>query len=66
MDIAIGTRLGVHEITALLGKGSMGSVYRADDTKLKRAAAIKILPEEFSLDPDRVSVSGDKTKYLRR
>jgi Tol biopolymer transport system component len=55
LPIVIGTQLGSHEITALLGKGGMGEVYRARDTKLKREVAIKILPEEFSRDPDRVS-----------
>src|SRR5215471_4716610 len=54
MPIAIGTKLGSLEITALLGKGGMGEVYRARDTKLKRDVAIKILPEEFSSDADRV------------
>src|SRR6266568_6115214 len=55
MDITIGQRLGTYEITALLGKGGMGEVYRARDTKLKRDVAIKILPGEFSRDADRVS-----------
>src|SRR5262249_23297380 len=55
MAISIGTHLGPHEITALLGKGGMGEVYRARDTKLKRDVAIKILPEEFARDWDRVS-----------
>src|SRR5215471_2709187 len=50
----LGTRLGSLEITALLGKGGMGEVYRARDTKLKRDVAIKILPNEFSRDADRV------------
>jgi len=53
--ITIGQRLGTYEITALLGKGGMGEVYRARDTKLKRDVAIKILPGEFSRDADRVS-----------
>src|SRR5215471_17397285 len=55
MALTIGTQLGSHEITGLLGKGGMGEVYRARHLKLKRDVAIKILPEEFSLDKDRVS-----------
>src|ERR1041385_1928630 len=55
MALTIGTQLGFHEITALLGKGGMGEVYRARDTKLKREVAIKILPDEFSRDPARVA-----------
>jgi serine/threonine protein kinase len=55
MSVDVGTRLGSLDITALLGKGGMGEVYRARDAKLKRDVAIKILPEEFSRDHDRVS-----------
>jgi serine/threonine protein kinase len=55
MGITIGTRLGPHEITGVLGRGGMGEVYRARDTNLKRDVAIKVLPDEFSRDPDRVN-----------
>jgi len=55
MALSVGTQLGSHEITALLGRGGMGEVYRARDLKLKREVAIKILPEEFALDADRIS-----------
>src|SRR6516165_7855831 len=54
MALTVGTQLGSHEITSLLGKGGMGEVYRARDLKLKREVAIKILPDEFSLDTDRI------------
>src|SRR5215831_9530250 len=55
MSVDVGTRLGSFEIIAVLGKGGMGEVYRARDTKLKRDVAVKILPDEFSRDADRVS-----------
>src|SRR6516164_3821469 len=55
MALTIGAQLGSHEITALLGKGGMGEVYRARDLKLKREVAIKVLPDEFSCDSERVS-----------
>jgi eukaryotic-like serine/threonine-protein kinase len=55
MSVKIGTQFGSHEITGLLGKGGMGEVYRARDAKLKREVAIKILPDEFSRDPDRLN-----------
>jgi serine/threonine protein kinase len=55
MALTVGTQLGSLEIIALLGKGGMREVYRAQDTKLKREVAIKVLPDEFSRDADRVS-----------
>ncbi len=46
-----GTRLGVCKVTAHLGEGGMGQVYRATDTRLKRQVAIKILPPSLAADP---------------
>ena len=50
----IGTRLGPYEITAKLGEGGMGEVYRATDTRLRRDVAIKVLPAAFSEDKERL------------
>ena len=48
-------RLGHYELRGLLGKGGMGEVYRARDTKLNRDVALRILPEAFAHDPDRMA-----------
>jgi serine/threonine-protein kinase len=53
--LALGSRLGPYEVTALLGAGGMGEVYRATDTNLKRAVAIKVLPSSVSVDPERLA-----------
>src|SRR5580765_205725 len=55
MPLAVGSRLGAYEILSPLGAGGMGEVYRARDTKLGRDVAIKILPESFTHDPERVA-----------
>ena len=55
MALTPGTRLGVYEVTALIGEGGMGQVYRATDTKLKRQVAIKILPPSLAADADRLA-----------
>ena len=54
MTIKPGTRLDDYEVETLIGSGGMGEVYRARDTRLKRAVAIKVLPQFVSNDPDRL------------
>ena len=55
MALSPGARLGPYEILAAIGAGGMGEVYRARDTRLKRDVAIKILPDAFAQNPDRLS-----------
>src|ERR1700687_704674 len=55
MALQAGTRLGLYEILSILGAGGMGEVYRAKDTKLGRDVAVKVLPEAFAFDPERVA-----------
>jgi len=53
MPITIGSRIGVYEVTGVLGAGGMGEVYRARDSRLDRDVAIKVLPASVSTDPER-------------
>src|SRR2546426_1196706 len=55
LAFAPGTRLGPYEVTAQIGEGGMGQVYRATDTRLKRQVAIKILPPSLAADADRLA-----------
>jgi serine/threonine protein kinase len=55
MPLSEGARLGGYEIVGHLGAGGMGEVYRARDTKLNRDVAIKVLPELFAADPERLA-----------
>jgi serine/threonine protein kinase len=55
MTLRPGTQIGPYEVTAALGAGGMGEVYRARDTNLDRDVAIKVLPETFGQDPDGVA-----------
>ena len=55
--LASGTRLGPFEIVGLIGTGGMGEVYRAQDTRLNRPVAIKVLRPEVASDADRAAVA---------
>ena len=55
MSMTAGTRIGPYEIIAAIGAGGMGEVYRAHDTKLGRDVAIKVLPESFAHDAERMA-----------
>jgi serine/threonine-protein kinase len=64
MALASGTRLGSYEVVAQIGAGGMGEVYRGHDTKLGRDVAIKVLPEAFAHDADRLSRFQREAKML--
>ncbi len=55
MTIAPGSRLGQYEVVSLIGGGGMGEVYRARDTKLGRDVALKVLPDVFADEPERLA-----------
>src|SRR5450830_1276977 len=64
MTLAAGTRLGTYEILSPLGAGGMGEVYRAKDSRLERIVALKVLPEEFFEDKERVARFEREAKLL--
>ncbi len=55
MSLSSGTCLGPYQVTAKIGQGGMGEVWQARDTKLDRDVALKVLPEAFTADPDRLA-----------
>src|SRR6202163_2295569 len=64
MPLAAGTKLGTYEVRSAIGAGGMGEVYQAHDTKLGRDVAIKVLPEAFAHDPERLSRFQREAKML--
>jgi Tol biopolymer transport system component len=64
MPLPAGTELGTYEVVAPIGAGGMGEVYQAHDTKLGRDVAIKVLPEAFAHDPERLSRFQREAKLL--
>jgi len=64
LSLTPGTRLGVYEIAAQIGEGGMGAVYRGTDTTLSRQVAIKILPDAFASDPERLARFEREAKTL--
>jgi serine/threonine protein kinase len=64
VSLTPGTRIGPYEVTALIGAGGMGEVYRAIDTNLKRQIAVKILPASVSGDADRLATFHREAQVL--
>ena len=64
MSLDPGTTLGSYAVTAQIGAGGMGEVYQARDTKLDRDVALKVLPEAFTADPDRLARFEREAKVL--
>ena len=66
MSLSPGTRLGHYDVTALIGEGGMGQVWQATDTTLNRQVALKILPDAFADDPDRLARFQREAQVLAR
>ena len=64
MQLEPGTTLGHYEVVSSLGAGGMGEVYRAKDLELEREVAIKVLPEGFSDEPERMARFEREAKVL--
>ena len=66
MPLEPNRRIGPYEVIAAIGAGGMGEVYRARDTKLGRDVALKVLPDEFTHDPDRLARFEREATYWPR
>ncbi len=64
MPLTPGTTLGPYRVTAKIGEGGMGQVYQATDTTLNRQVALKVLPDVFVADPDRLARFEREAKVL--
>lgn len=64
MSLAPGNKLGVYEVVAIIGRGAMGEVYRARDSRLDRDVALKTLPDPFAFEPDRIRRFQREAKIL--
>ena len=64
MSLEVGAQIAHYDVTALIGEGGMGQVYQATDTNLDRQVAIKVLPDAFASDPDRLARFEREAKVL--
>ena len=64
MAITVGSQLSQYELTALIGEGGMGRVFQARDTRLGRSVAIKVLPDAFATDTERIARFEREAKML--
>ena len=64
MPLSTGTTLGAYSVTAKIGEGGMGEAWQARDAKLDRDVALKVLPEAFTPDPDRLARFEREAKVL--
>ena len=66
MTLASGTRLGRYEIRSQIGAGGMGEVYLAEDSRLRRKVALKVLPENIAAELDRLRTEARFQELVRR
>ncbi len=62
----VGTTISHYKVIEKIGQGGMGEVYRAEDTNLSREVAIKVLPEQFTQDPQRIESPTGRERHAKR